>query len=869
MAFPKDVENLSPMMRQYLKVKSRNMDKILMYRIGDFYEMFYDDAVTASKELDLVLTGKDCGTEERAPMCGIPFHACDQYISKLVSRGYKVAICEQLEDPAKAKGIVKRGIIRVVTPGTITESSMLDDESNNFIASVYMDRDGIGFSYADISTGSAFATEVDSMDTLISEIARISPSEIVLNEQADDDRDLRKFLSGMPKVTVDALHDDKFSTDRAEELTNKCFGEGKAPSGHPLRALGAMLSYISDTQFDGISRMTSLEIYSCRRFVSIAPQSRKNLDLFQNSRTMEKKGSLIWVMDRTCTAMGGRLLRSWIEKPLMDPAEIDMRLDAVEEFYSDTVRLSKTREILKGIPDLERLLTRVIYRSCTPRDLLALADASDRLAELRAMIPGIGSQLIKNAAEGLDDFSDLASKIRDTIAEDPPATVREAGYIRSGFSSEVDELRDMVHSSRSYLAKLEAGYKESTGIKNLKIGYNKVFGYYIEVSRGQLGMVPESFIRKQTLTTGERFITDELKDLESRILGAGERLNQLEREIYEQLCSDLAGQIDRIQNAASFAALLDVVCSNAYIARENGYARPEVDSGDRIEIRDGRHPVVEQVMNGGIYVPNDALLDSGENLLGIITGPNMAGKSTFMRGTALIVLMAQTGSFVPASYAHIGVVDAIFTRIGAADDLFMGDSTFMVEMKEVAYILKKATPRSLIILDEIGRGTSTYDGISIAKAVIDTICREGGVHARTMFATHYHEVTDMEADYSCVKNYNIAVRRRGDDIVFLRKIVRGRADDSYGIEVAKLAGLPDGTVEKAKEYLREAEAEGMAESRGRVPDLRAYDEARNSRVAQDIVEQLKEIDVNVLTPIESMTELNDLVKLARSEEDAR
>ena len=870
MPLPKDVQQLSPMMRQYMEIKKKNMDKILMYRLGDFYEMFFDDAVTASKVLDLVLTGRDCGLEERAPMCGIPFHACDAYISKLVSKGYKVAICEQMENPALAKGIVKREIIRVITPGTITESSMLDDSENNFIVSVYQDKSGFGLAYTDISTGTGFVTEIDNdTDTVISEIVRIDPKEIICNNAAWNNSKLRNYLDGNFNVPFDLLSDDVYKNSTAEQLIGSYLPADSSELMALTRgklAMGAALRYLLDTQFDGVSRMTTVEIYSCARFINIPPQTRKNLDLFQNSRSLEKRGSLIGVIDKTLTSMGSRMLKSWMEKPLMDVRSINVRLDAVEELYNDSVKLSKTREQLRGIPDIERLMTKVIYKSCGPRDLLALASASAKLEEIRKLASTFSSHLIK-ADGGFDTLSDIAGIIENTIEPEPPATVRESGYIRTGCNPEVDELRGIVKNSRAYLSTMEAKIKETCGIKNLKVGYNKVFGYYIEVSKGQVDLVPDTFIRKQTLTTGERYITEELKDLESKILGAGERLNQLEREIYDQLCSRLAEEMHRVQAVAEYIAVLDVICSNAYMAKDNSYVRPEVNDSRRIEIIGGRHPVVEQVMNGGIYVPNDTVLDGDDNLLNIITGPNMAGKSTYMRGTALIVLMAQMGCFVPASKASIGIVDAIFTRIGAADDLYMGDSTFMVEMKEVAYILAKATSRSLVILDEIGRGTSTFDGISIAKAVIDTICEDGGVKARTMFATHYHEVTDMEQKYSCIKNYNIAVRRRGDDIVFLRKIVKGKTDDSYGIEVAKLAGLPEKTIQDAKKYLRESEF-GVI-SGGEVSERAAdiYEERQHAKLADEILTQLKELDVDVLTPIESMMKLNDLVKLANSEED--
>ncbi len=867
MAFPANTAKLSPMMKQYLAIKEQHKDELLFYRLGDFYEMFFDDAVTASRELELVLTGRDCGLPERAPMCGVPFHSYEGYVARLIAKGYKVAICEQMEDPAQAKGIVDRGIIRVVTPGTVTDSCMLNEGKNNYICCLYIGGDGFGTAFADISTGSAYVTESDArMGAAFDELSRFEPSEILCNAAAAADGALGDYTKRNFGFQPFLLYDGYFDFDAAKGYIARQFGNEKPQSltrlrkGYGVRALGALLKYLTETQFHGAARLVKLETYRCVQYLSVGASARRNLELTQTMRAGERRGSLLWVIDRTVTASGKRTLRSMLEKPLVDVGAINARLDATEELYADTIGLSKLLDALDGIFDIERLMTRVMYRSCTPRDLRSLAETCRKIALLKQTAGALKTPLLCEQREALCDLSDVEQKIDAMIAEDPPALLKDGGYIRFGYDANVDELRSLVNNSKAYLARMETSLREKTGIKNLRIGYNRVFGYYIEVSRGAAESVPESFIRKQTLSTGERYTNEELKELETKILSANERLNMLERQLYEELLCFLELAVKRVQQTAAAVGYIDALSSYATLARENNYCKPVVDDAGEIVIRNGRHPVVEKVIDGELYVPNDTLLDGGENLVNLITGPNMAGKSTYMRATALIVLLAQMGSFVPASDAKIGVVDAIFTRVGASDDLFAGDSTFMVEMKEVAEILRSATKRSLVILDEIGRGTSTYDGMSIARAVVEELCRKGGIGAKTMFATHYHELTEMDGDFANIKNYNIAVKKRGDDITFLRRIVRGPADDSYGIEVAKLAGLPDTAINRAKEVLASIETRAGAPVRREIPESK-------SGAANEVLRQLEGLHIESLTPIEAMYTLNDLKKLAEKREE--
>ncbi len=857
MSFPENTANLSPMMKQYLAVKQQHQDELLFYRLGDFYEMFFDDAVTASRELELVLTGRDCGLSERAPMCGVPFHSYEGYVAKLIAKGYKVAICEQMEDPALAKGIVKREIVRVVTPGTVTDIGALTDGKNNYICCLYLGKEGFGVSFADITTGNVYVTEACAdMSAAVDELGRFEPSEIICNEAAYSNKLLADYCGRYLGYKPFLLYDGYFEINLAKNYISNQFDNAKLGSlftfqrGYAVFSLGALIKYLTETQFHGVTRLVDIETYKCVEYLSFCATTRRNLELTATLRSGEKQGSLLWVIDKTSTSMGKRRLRAMLEKPLRNAEEINARLMSVEELYNDSVKLTRLKEALYGMFDIERLMTKVLYKSCTPRDLRALYESCIKLHSLRELSSAFKSPLLVSLAGEIDSLDDIKEKINSMISEEPPALLKDGGYIKFGYSADVDELRALVSNSKAFLARLEGSLKEKTGIKNLKIGYNRVFGYYIEVSKSNSESVPESFIRKQTLANGERYINEELKELETKILSASERLNMLERQLYDELLCFVELNLKRIQATAAAVSFIDALAGFASLARENNYCRPVVDDSGVIAIKNGRHPVVEKVINGELFVPNDTLLDKKNNLVNIITGPNMAGKSTYMRSTALIVLLAQMGSFVPAADAHIGVVDAIYTRVGASDDLFAGDSTFMVEMKEVAEILNSATSRSLIILDEIGRGTSTFDGMSIARAVVEEICREGGIGAKTMFATHYHEITEMVSDYDNVKNYNIAVKKRGDDITFLRRIVSGPADDSYGIEVAKLAGVPESAITRAKQILASLDKETERRPRKETPS--------NDALKDKLKEEIDRINVEALTPIEAMYVLNDL-----------
>lgn len=868
MPLPASSAKLSPMIKQYIEIKQQHPDEILFYRLGDFYEMFFDDALLASRELELTLTGRDCGLPERAPMCGVPHHASETYIARLVKKGYRVAICEQVENPATAKGIVRREIVRVVTPGTVTQQSMLDENQNNYLAAVLLEEGGFGLCFADISTGFVFVTESQlGKEEIVNQLSGFEPREVVLNEAAAQDKSIVSFIEKGIGAYTKQLYTSYFELEQAKAAILERFTKEQtdklAPMtlGFGVRALGALLKYVSDTQLEGVSRLVELKPYRCAQYMSISARCRQNLELTQTLRGGERRGSLLWVLDKTSTAMGRRMLRTYLDQPLMDCQAINLRLDSVEQLCADSVLHAQLLDELKDVFDIERLMTRVVYKSCTPRDLVALGYTAQKLASIKQRMQPLQGELLSHLRESIDPLDDLREAIAATLTDEPPALLKDGGYIQSSYSPEVDELRELLHNTKGVLAELEQRLREQTGIKKLKVGYNKVFGYYIEVSHLNAERVPDGFVRKQTLANGERYITEELKELENRILGASERLDALERELFEQLRAQIESAIRRVQMTADAVANLDVMCCFVALAAQNNYCRPQVNESDTIYIENGRHPVVERVLDGGLFVPNNTLLDNGKNLVNIITGPNMAGKSTYMRQTALIVLMAQIGCFVPASRAEIGVVDAIFTRVGASDDIFAGDSTFMVEMREVASILNNATKRSLVILDEIGRGTSTYDGMSIARAVVDYICRESGVGAKTMFATHYHELTDLVDEYDCIKNYNIAVKKRGDDIVFLRKIVPGPADDSYGIEVAKLAGLPDELIDYAKQVLKDIESQsGDAPRRAAAPD--EGQQTAGARVA----ELLAQINIESLTPIEAMYTLNDLKNAAKQAE---
>lgn len=869
--------DLSPMMKQYFEIKEQNPDTLLFFRLGDFYEMFFEDAKLASRELELTLTGRDCGQEERAPMCGVPFHSAESYIARLVAKGYKVAICEQMEDPALAKGLVKRAVIRVITPGTVMESSMLDESKNNFICSVFAGEHAAGVCFADISTGELRATELlaDSLQELESqvrnELARFSPREILINPQTLQMTGLGKFIKEKLSAALECLPQEE--TAGAEQLLKAQFSpewlDSSGVSAYPLtaQAVGCLLLYLKKTQRTGLERMDTIEMYSGSQFMGLDLSARRNLELLETMRGKSKRGSLLWVLDKTKTAMGKRLIRVWIERPLLNPAQILRRQNAVEELSMDSMFRDAVAEQLSGIHDLERLMTRIVYGSANARELRSLCAALSRLPELKQLLGGVSSALLREIREKIDPLEDVAALIESAIVDEPPFSIREGGMIRPGYHEELDELRTDMGSGKEIIAQLEAGEREKTGIPKLKVGYNRVFGYYIEVSNSYRDKVPDEYIRKQTLTNCERFITPDLKQLEGRILGAHEKSVQLETQLFEQVRAEAASQLERVQATASAVAQLDVLTSFAAVSVANSYQRPEVNLSGKIILKESRHPVVEQMLDGAPFVPNDVELDQEENRVAIITGPNMAGKSTYMRQIALIVLMAQIGCFVPAQSAEIGVVDAIFTRVGASDDMASGQSTFMVEMTEVADILKNATSRSLLILDEIGRGTSTFDGMSIARAVLEHVADKRSLGAKALFATHYHELTVLEELVSGVKNFNIAVKKRGDDITFLRRIVRGGADDSFGIEVAKLAGVPNSVVNRAKQVLRELESGRPVTPKGSGRKPREEETAQLSLVPpqeSEVLQRLRQMDVNTLTPIECMNTLFELSKLAQN-----
>ncbi len=866
---------LTPMMKQYLEIKKQHENCILFFRLGDFYEMFFDDAKTASQELELVLTGRDCGQEERAPMCGVPFHSCESYIARLVAKGYKVAICEQMEDPALAQGLVKRDVVRIITPGTVIEGSMLDEGKNNYLSVLYMEEGAAqaGLCFCDCSTGDIHLTCLRGEDVplrVANELGRYAPSEILLNQQAAGQPAVAQFVTDRLGLSPDVTDDSQFDYDDSQRRILAHFGKdtledlGLENQYPAVRALGCALSYLQATQMTGLERLTNLDVYSDVQFMRLDVTARRNLELLETMRSKEKRGSLLGVLDCTKTAMGKRLIRSWIEQPLIHPAQIIRRHNAVEELLGDIVLRGDVRTMLADIYDLERIMTRIVYGSANARELRSLSHTIASMTPVKSRLEGVKSALLQEIQHNIDPLEDVRELIESAIVDDPPFSVREGGMIREGFNAEIDELHFEMSDGKGIIARIEAAEKERTGIKNLKVGYNRVFGYYIEVSRAYSGEVPDTYIRKQTLANAERYITQELKELEARVLGARDRSIALEYQLFTDVRNRVAGELPRIQNTASAVARLDVLASFAEVAMRRHYCRPTVDMKGRIDIKNGRHPVVESLLDAP-FVPNDTLLDEKDNRVAIITGPNMAGKSTYMRQTALIVLMAQIGSFVPADSATIGIVDSIFTRVGASDDLASGQSTFMVEMSEVAAILKNATPHSLIVFDEIGRGTSTFDGMSIARAVLEYVANSKKLGAKTLFATHYHELTVMEDERDGIKNYNIAVKKRGDDITFLRRIVRGPADDSYGIEVAKLAGVPDGVVNRAKEILRETEA-GDAPERKRPAREPEEDSGQLSLLAgedNELIQQLKALDVNTLTPIEAMQKLYELTAEAK------
>ena len=858
---------LTPMMQQYYAVKERNPDCLLFFRLGDFYEMFEEDARIASRELDLTLTSrdhaKDKSAEDKIPMCGVPYHSSESYIARLVAKGYKVAICEQMEDPALAKGLVKRDIIRIVTPGSVTESSMLVESKNNYYACVYGAAGTYGLCFCDVSTGAFSATQIsgaDAMQDVQNELGSFLPSEALLGGTAAEDETLADLLRERFHTCVNLGKDAQFDPALCEAAVTAQFGKstqelGLAELPCVTLAAGALLLTLRDLQKNDLPHIRELELYVAGKFMQLDLAARRNLELTETMRGKEKRGSLLWVLDKTKTAMGGRLLRAWMERPLLSPAQITRRLTADEELVKKTIDREELLLSLREITDFERAMTRIMTGTASCRDLAALAQGASTLPEIKQRLSGMRAPYLQSIYEQLDTLADLKEQIDRTIVDDPPFLLREGGLIRDGANKELDELRTVQSGGKGMLTQIEAREKEKTGIRNLRVGYNRVFGYYIEVAKGQLSLVPDTYIRKQTLSTGERYITEELKELESTILTAKDRIIALEYELFTQLRQAVAAESARVKQTAQAIAQLDVLCSFAAVAVHNNYCRPEVDLGNTVSITAGRHPVVEQVLKGALFVPNDTRLGADDCRTAIITGPNMAGKSTYMRQVALIVLMAQMGSFVPAQSAQIGIVDRLFTRIGASDDLASGQSTFMVEMTEVSEILHQATPRSLLILDEIGRGTSTFDGMSIARAVLEFCADPKRLGAKTLFATHYHELTELEGILPGVKNYSISIKKRGDELIFLRKIVPGGADRSYGIEVAKLAGLPNEVVKRANVILKELEQGGAYQAKPREEteqvSLDAIGEA-------EVLAAIRRAQPDTMSPIEAMQLLYEL-----------
>ncbi|MDY5023402.1 MAG: DNA mismatch repair protein MutS [Blautia sp.] len=867
---------LSPMMQEYIKKKEEYKDCILFYRLGDFYEMFFEDALTVTKELEITLTGKDCGLEERAPMCGVPYHAAETYINRLIEKGYKVAICEQVEDPKKARGLVKREVVRVVTPGTTIDTMSLDETKNNYLMSIVSMEDHFGCAIADITTGDCFLTEVDKPQKLLDEINKFTPAEIICNDSflvsGVDTADLKERL-GICVFTLDSWYFDDDSCKRMLKdhfHVNSLDGLGISDYDSGIIAAGALFLYLRETQKTALSHMASIRPYAADKFMLIDSSSRRNLELVETLREKQKRGSLLWVLDKTKTAMGARTLRSFVEQPLIEAKEIERRLEALEELNKNPMLRDEIREYLQPVYDLERLSSRISYQTANPRDLVAFASSLEMLPHIKQILNEFHSPILAEINKDMDSLEEIADMVRRAIVEDPPIAQKDGGIIREGFNEDVDKYRRSRTDGKKWLSELEAREREKTGIKSLKIKYNRVFGYSLEVTNTFKNLVPDTYIRKQTLSNAERYITQELKELEDLILGAEDKLYALEYELFCQVRDTIGAEVIRIQRTAKAVAALDVFASLALVAQRNNYVRPKINENGVIDIKEGRHPVVEQMIEHDMFIANDTYLDNQKKRISVITGPNMAGKSTYMRQTALIVLMAQIGSFVPAKKANIGIVDRIFTRVGASDDLASGQSTFMVEMTEVANILRNATAKSLLILDEIGRGTSTFDGLSIAWAVIEHISNTKLCGAKTLFATHYHELTELEGKIAGVNNYCIAVKEKGDDIVFLRKIVKGGADKSYGIQVAKLAGVPDSVIQRAKELVEEL---SDADITAAVKDLTApkkknkvvYDQLDMAQISlfdtvkdDDIIEEIRGLDISGLTPLEALNILSNL-----------
>lgn len=874
--FSGDISALSPMMQEYVKTKEEYHDCILLYRLGDFYEMFFEDALTASKELEITLTGKDCGLEERAPMCGVPFHSVETYINRLIEKGYKVAICEQVEDPKKAKGLVKREVVRIVTPGTTLDATSLDETKNNYLMSIVYIEDHFGCAIADITTGDCFLTELDKAQKLLDEINKFTPAEIICNESflmsGVDTEDLKNRLGICIFSQEPWYFDDELCRKTLKEHfhVNSLEGLGIEEFESGVLAAGALFLYLQETQKTALSHMAGIHPYSAEKYMLIDSSSRRNLELVETLREKQKRGSLLWVLDKTKTAMGARTLRSYVEQPLIDQEEIENRLSAIEELNEHPMLRDEIREYLHPIYDLERLISRISYKSANPRDMIAFASSLEMLPHIKQVLKEFSSPVLKQLEEEMDSLLDISGLIKKAIVDEPPLAQKDGGIIREGYNEDVDKFRRSRTDGKKWLSELEARERERTGIRTMKIKYNRVFGYSLEITNTFKDQVPDNYIRKQTLTNAERYITQELKELEDLILGAEDKLYALEYELFSEVRDRVGAEVVRIQKTAKAVAAIDVLASLSLVAQRNNYVRPKINNTGVIDIKNGRHPVVEQMIENDMFIANDTYLDSQKKRISIITGPNMAGKSTYMRQTALIVLMAQIGSFVPAEKANIGIVDRIFTRVGASDDLASGQSTFMVEMTEVANILRNATSKSLLILDEIGRGTSTFDGLSIAWAVVEHISNTKLCGAKTLFATHYHELTELEGKISGVNNYCIAVKEKGDDIVFLRKIVKGGADKSYGIQVAKLAGVPDTVIQRAKELVEEL---SDADITAAVKDLTApkkkqkiqYDQVDMAQMSlfdtvqdNDIIDEIKGLEIGNLTPMEALNILYNL-----------
>mgnify|MGYP000574918529 CR=1 FL=1 len=863
-----DVNVLSPMMKHYIETKNQYRDCFLFYRLGDFYEMFFDDAILASRELEITLTGKDCGLPERAPMCGIPFHAAENYIAKLIEKGYKVAICEQLEDPATCKGIVKRDVVRIVTPGTVIDSNMLDEKENNYIMSIYQKGLYFGISVCDITTGNFYSSEIketNNFQILLDEIARYNPAEIITNKLflgLEETNQIKERFN----VYISSVDDELFN-ENSEEL-QKLFkfvdndeNELKKLSDKILAvaSINALMEYLNNTQKVKLEHINTIKIYDINKYMVLDINARRHLELTEKMRDKNKKGTLLWVLDKTSTSMGGRLLKRWINNPLLSVEIINERLHAVEELKNNLILRDELKEALKKVYDIERLIGKIAFGNANARDMISLKISLSMLPEIKQILSTTNSEMLSNLYKNLDELDDVFKLIELSIVEEPPITITEGGIIKLGYNEDVDKYRKATTEGKTWLIELEAKEKQITGIKNLKVGYNKIFGYYIEVSKSNLNMIPDRYIRKQTLANGERFITEDLKELESQILGAQDKLVGLEYDIFIEIRNKISKQIERIQQTANIISILDVLASFAEVSSDYNYTMPIVDESGEIDIKEGRHPVIEKMLPRNEFVANDTYLDNENDRFSIITGPNMAGKSTYMRQVALITIMAQIGCFVPASYAKIGIVDKVFTRVGASDDLSMGQSTFMVEMSEVATILKNATNNSLVILDEIGRGTSTYDGLAIAWAVVEYMTNKEKIGCKTLFATHYHELTELEEKIEGVKNYSVAVKEKGENVIFLRKIVKGGTDESYGIHVAKLAGVPQAIIKRSNEILRtlERKVKINSEVKENKKIVSGQLDMYNYKLA-DIAHELDKVNLNELTPIDA---LNILVKI--------